>query len=429
MKKLWVILTLLVSVSVLAQEVEESTRLEASTQALQKANQKVQRQLDKLEKKLTRFFNKRYPQLSEAGIDSLVQADLTTSALMREKGVKDSTANYLSALKERVLADLEATPPNLPVAREVMGSAKHLQKLREMQTFLAKWDNLGQALSVGELKKLDKEASVLSAAISEYKELFEGWEEKLLSEVTSLEAVQLAKEQIDKMQAYQPLPEGYRNKTEGFQTNEFVKKKLEEKMEELKKTGTESLQSKFDQAQMKMTEAKQKFPNLESVEETPKTYNPYKGKPFFKRLKPGGDFQVNRQKPVSVDAALNLVYPLNLKASVGLAGATRVFLEKSAVQQVGEENLNFRGFARYRFWKSFFFQANYEISRMGKLSQTREQTDHRWVRNALAGVGKELRMTKGIQMNVTAFYDFFYYRQSSPNNQPWVFRMGFGFGK
>lgn len=429
MKKLWVILALLVSVSVMAQETEESKTLEASTQALWKANEKVQKRLRKLEKKLTQALTKRYPQLPEAGIDSLIQADLTASALMRKKEVKDSTSDYLSVLKERVLADIEATPPNLPVAREVMESARHLQKLREMQTFLGKSDDIGQALSAGKLRKLDREASVLSTAISEYKQLFEGWEEKLLSEVTSLEAVQLAKEQFDKMKAYQPLPEGYRDRTDGLQTNDFVKEKLEEKIEELKKAGTESLQSKFDQAQIKMTEAKQKFPNLESAEEAPKTYNPYKGQPFFKRLKPGGDFQVNRLSPASVDAALSLVYPLNLKAGMGLAGAARVFLQKSDLQQTREENLSFRGFTRYRFWKSFFFQANYELNRIGNVSQANEQMGHRWVQNALIGVGKEIRMTRGIRMNATAFYDFFYDRQNSPNNQPWIFRMGFSFEK
>ncbi|GEM_PF-3371276 len=429
MKKLWVILALLVSVSVLAQESEKSNTLEASTEAVSKANRKVQKRLSKLEERLTRALGKTHPQLSEVGVDSLIQASLTASALMREKESKDSVSAYFSDLMKTVLVDLEATPMNLPLAGELRESIKQLQKLREMQVVLGKSGDIGRVLGTGELKKLDKEASVLSAALAGYKQLFEGWEEKLLSEVSSLEAVRLAKEQIDKMKTYQPLPEGYRSKMDGLQTNGFVKKKLEEKIEELKKSGVESLQTRFDQAQIKMTEAKQKFPNLESVEEAPKNYNPYKGQAFFKRLKPGGDFQVNRLNPASVDAALSLVYPVSLKASVGVAGATRVFLQKSDSQKAREENLSLRSFARYRFWKTFFFQANYEVSRMGNLSQTNEKTSYRWVKNALTGVGKEFDMTRGVRMNVTAFYDFFYNRQNSPNNQPWVFRMGFSFEK
>jgi len=221
------------------------------------------------------------------------------------------------------------------------------------------------------------------------------------------------------------LPEGYRGNLDQFQTHDFVKEKLQQKAEEFKKMGETSLQDKFDQAQQKINEAKDKFPSLESVEEAPKRYNPYKGQPFLKRVVLGGNFQVNRQQPVSFDAAINLTYPLGLKSSVGISGATRIFVQKPKENQVKDNATSIRSFGRYNFWKAFFIQGNYEYTQLQPTDINEADLGERWVQSALIGLGRSMTIKKGIQMNLTVFYDLFFDATTSPNNQALVMRLGF----
>ncbi len=398
--------------------------IEISTKSLEKSNKKVQKELNKLTKKLRKNVSELYPDLPSDKVDSLVNAMAAQKETLKQEA-KDSVTNYLQTLKEDLLQDLKETPTNLPVAEEIRESIGKIDQLREMQGVLKDKDQLVEMLDVSELKKLNKEAISLKGSLAEYKSQFEGWEDALLEKVTSLPQAQLVKEQVEKMKAYKPLPEGYRDNLDQFQTNDFVKEKLEAKAQEIAQLGETTLQEKFDQAQVKMTEAKAEFPSLESLEEAPKRYNPHKGQPFFKRMIIGGNLQVNRQQPASFDAALNLTYPLTKRSAIGLSAATRVFVEKVKPTQTKDNATSLRGFLRHTFWKSFYVQGNYEFSKIRSEDSNEINLGDQWVQTALLGIGKQLNVSRKIKMNFTVFYDFFFDATTSPNNQPWVMRLGF----
>ncbi len=430
MQKLWSLLLFLIIASpAVCQGVEGNQSIEISTESLQKANKKVQKELDRVSKKLRRRLEKAYPSLPKEDLDSLIKADIQSRKEELKRVAKDSATNYLNTLKEDLMNDLKETPEKLPVANEIRESVEKLDEIKGMQAALKEKGKIQEMLDISELNKLTKKTGELKSAFGDYKSQFEGWDEKLLEEITNLPQAKLMKEQMDKMKSYKALPEGYRENLEKFQTNDFVKSKLEEKAEEFKKIGETSLQEKFNEAQAKMTEAKQKFPSLESLEDAPKRYNPYKGQPFFQRLKLGGNMQVNRQKPVSLDLAINLTYPLDNKTAIGVSGATRFFVEKPKAPQTKDQATSIRSFVKYNIWKAFYLQGNYEFTKLQKEDINENSLGEQWVQSALLGIGKRFKVSEKIQMNFTLFYDFFYNQLKSPNNQPWVMRIGFGFGK
>lgn len=429
MQKLWSALFLLMLFSpAFGQVLEENESIEISTKSLKKANKQVQKELDKLSKKMKKRLKNAYPDLPEESLDSLVRQEASVKKDELKETAKDSAGNYLQGLKEDLLNDLKETPEKLPVADEVRQSVEKVEELKGMQSLLKDQGRLDDMLDISELKKLNKEVGGLKPSLEQYKNEFADWDQKLLDEVSNLPEAKLAQAEIEKIKAYKPLPEGYRENLSQFQTNDFVKEKLEAKAEEFKKLGGTTLQEKFDQAQSKMAEAKEKFPSLESVEEAPKRYNPYKGVPFFKRLVFGGNLQVNRQQPASGDIALNLTYPLSLRSAIGVSGAGRIFVEKPKATQTRENAISIRSFVRHTFWRTFYLQGNYEFTRLQLEDSNDVNLGHQWVQSALIGLGKTFQIRPKIKMNFTVFRDLSHDRNNSPNDQRWVVRVGFDFG-
>ncbi len=418
----------LLATPAIAQESLQEESLEISTQSLEKANKKVQKQLEKLSKKLRKSVNKLYPDLPADKVDSLVTAMAAKKEAIQGEA-KDSVSNYLQTLKQDLLADLKETPEKLPVADKIRESVEKIDQLKQMQGMLKDKNQVAGMLDVSEVKKLNKHVVGLKGSFEGYKSQFDGWDDKLLEEVTNLPQARLLKEQAEKMKAYKPLPEGYRDDMGQFQTNDFVKEKLEAKAEEFKKIGETTLQEKFDQAQTKITEAKQKFPSLESLEDAPKRYNPHKDKPFLQRIILGGNFQVNRQEPVSADLSLMLTYPLSLRSAIGVSGGTRVFLGKAKVARTRDQATGFRAFYRHTIYKSFYLQANYEVTKLRTEDLNDNQLGEQWVKTALLGIGRKFTIAKKIQMNFGLFYDLFFDATQSPNDQAWVMRLGFDLKK
>lgn len=429
MRNVWFFLFfMLLLTPAFGQRAEQDMSIEVSTKSLEKANGKVQRELGRLSRKLRRRVTDLYPELPADKVDSIVSA-MSAKKETLEVEARDSASNYLQTLKEDLIQDLKETPEKLPIADEIRESIAQIDELNGMQGVLRDKEQLVDMLDVSELKQLNSKVGVLKSSFEDYRAQFEGWEDTLLEKIINLPQAQLAKEQVERMRAYKPLPEGYRDNLEQFQTNGFVKEQLRAKAEELKSIGSTTLQEKFDQAQTRITEAKEEFPSLESVEEAPKRYNPYRGQPFFKRLVLGGNLQVNRDQPASFDAAINLTYPLTKRSAIGVAAASRLFVEKVKTTQTKDNATSLRGFMRHFIFKSFYLQGNYELSKLQREDSNEINLGEQWVQTALLGLGRQVALSPKIQMSFTLFYDFFFDATTSPNNQAWVMRVGFGLSR
>ncbi len=461
------------SLGLVAQEKQETPSVNIITKKLDKVNSALSRKLDKINRKLEKKLLKRYPQLKGVNLDSLMEErvyrqdrlaklsqageGLPTDSLtanipdpesfgteeLNNLDLPDSTISSIQQLREKLLADLDLTPRGLDIHQDMGETMAKLGKTEELMKQLQA-PNLPEVpdlklpalpevpdiktLLPKDIADLESQLSEYSGLLNQYKGEFDGWEEKLLARVTRLEEVKLLQEQKARMDAYKPLPEGYRQNMEGFQTNDFVKEKLQAKAEEIKKVGGKSLQEKLDQAQSKMAEAKEKFGSLNSLEDAPKRKpNPYKGEPFLKRIKVGGNLQANRQQPNSIDAALQLSYLINENARIGTGFSYRIATQKRVTNfDFDDQVFTTRAFFDYTFFRSVYAEALYESSSLEVLDQNDIPQGKQWVQSAMLGLGNRFSITKSIEGSITTLYNFLH-DTKSPYNSPWVFRVGFGF--
>ena len=441
----------------------EALPVEKQVADLTKSNNALQKELSKLKEKLDGMLDKKLASLDPNQVDSLMNFQVPRpglDSLSDQAGGKlqdylntplkpsfiDSLQNLapggelaqLDALQQDLLAKTQLTPPNLDIAQDLQVSIKELEELKQLYAKL-QVPELNQpgfaeglqknTLPKGRFDKLMKRGAGLQEELTAYTSQFESWDQKLLEQVTSLEEVALIKEQVERANNYKFLPEGYRENMEGMQTNDFVKEKLQAKAEEIERVGAKSIQEKFDEAQAKMTEAKEKFPALESVENAPKRPpNPYADEPFLKRLKLGFNFQANRQDPASLDLALNVSYLLNKNARFGLGGSYRIGLEENLGGiNFDDQVYGVRSFFDYTFFRSFYAEALYEwTSTSVPTLQNDDATTTQWVPGGMLGVGNRFRVTKKLSGNAVMLYNFMH-DADSPNPSPWVFRFGFEF--
>ena len=459
-----------------AQEPAKTTpSINIVSKQLDKANQALSKKLDKINRKLQKKLLKLYPELKGMNIDSLLdervyqqdklaklkKAELKNptdsmnldspevpdvngpaSEKIKELELPDSTITAIQKLREEFMADMNLTPQGLELNEDLRETMAKLGKTEELMKQIKSPDfpelpdlkvpALPEVPEINtlipkDLSGLESKLTDYSGMLTQYKGEFDGWEEKLLAKATNLKEVKLLQDQKALMDAYKPLPDGYREKIEGFQTNDFVKGKLEAKAEELKKVGGGSLQEKFDAAQSKIADAKKKYGSLNSLDDKPKRKdNPYRGEPFLKRIRLGGNFQVNRQQPTSIDAALQLSYIINPRARIGTGFSYRINTQKRIA------NLNFddqvfstRSFFDYTFFKSIYAEALYEWSNVEVRDRNDVSQGKQWVQSGMLGIGNRFNITKGLEGTVTTLYNFLH-EERSPNSSPWVVRIGFG---
>lgn len=455
----------------LAQEKQEPASVNIISKKLDKVNSALSKKLDKINKKLEKKLLKFYPQLKGVNIDSLMEERVynqdklaklknaqvnvpgdtlnpqapDVSSLGADKinslDLPDSTITTIQKLREELMAELNLTPKGLDLHQEMGETMAKLGKTEELMKTL-KAPNIPElpdlkipalsevpdikTLLPKDIEGLESKLTEYSGLMDQYKSEFDGWEEKLLAKVTNLEEIKLLQEQKARMDAYKPLPEGYRDNMEGFQTNDFVKEKLQAKAEEIKKVGGASLQEKLDKAQQKMSEAKEKYGSLNSLDDAPKRKpNPYKGEPFLKRIKVGGNFQVNRQQPTSIDAALQLSYIINQNARIGTGLSYRIATQKR-ITNLDFDNQVFttRAFFDYTFFRSIYAEALYESSSLEVVDQNDVSQGKQWVQSGMLGLGNRFTIAKKLQGNFTTLYNFLH-DVRSPYSSPWVFRVGF----
>lgn len=459
------------TLGVLAQEKQEPASVNIVSKQLDKVNSALSKKLDKINKKLEKKLMKLYPQLKGVNIDSLMEervynqdklaklknaqvnvpGDTLSPAVPDVNGLRvekinsldlpDSTITAIQEMREELMAELNLTPKGLELHQDMGETMAKLGKTEELMKTL-KAPNIPElpelkipalpevpdikTLLPKDVQGLEDKLTEYSGLMDEYKSEFDGWEEKLLAKVTNLEEIKLLQEQKARMDAYKPLPEGYRDNMEGFQTNDFVKEKLQAKAEEIKKVGGKSLQEKLDQAQSKVAEAKKKYGSLNSLEDAPKRKpNPYKGEPFLKRIKIGGNFQANRQQPTSIDAALQLSYIINQNARIGTGLSYRIATQKRITNlDFDSQVFTTRAFFDYTFFKAIYAEALYESSSLEIVDQNDVSEGKQWVQSGMLGLGNRFSIAKKLQGTFTTLYNFLHDARS-PYSSPWVLRVGF----
>ena len=118
----------LVSFAALAQT-DSTEPIEVSLEDVQKANERVTEELEKLNKQLRKKLGKQYPNFTVDQLDSLIETSIAQGKEKAKQTIKDTVVNYLQQTKESLLQDLRQTPEKLPVSEEI---AANLQRLDEL---------------------------------------------------------------------------------------------------------------------------------------------------------------------------------------------------------------------------------------------------------------------------------------------------------
>ncbi len=159
--------------------------------------------------------------------------------------------------------------------------------------------------------------------------------------------------------------------------------------------------------------------------------NSLKGKPLGERLVLGGNLQMNREDSYTgIDFSPSLGYRWNKKYIWGIGGTYRAKLlvdEKSLLKD--EQVYGGRFYMEYSISK-FFVHGEYEqISHAVVMDAATDQVSRVNSPGALLGAGMNYSFSKGVKGNMMILYNFLHDDETSPYKQPFVYRVGFNWGK
>lgn len=193
----------------------------------------------------------------------------------------------------------------------------------------------------------------------------------------------------------------------------------------ISREGQDAIAKRLADGHQKLAEYKEKFSEVSDITNLPdKQPNPLREKSLKERLVIGGNLQVNRQKPVTVDAGLEIAYRITPRSEWGVGGAYRLKLEKGLSPGTVTDVVNLRSFYHYRIWRSVGIQANYELNYgLPRVEQPVEGLIKEWTTSGLVGIRNEQPFFKKLGGYVTIQYDFLH-QPENPNGR-WVVRFGF----
>jgi hypothetical protein len=282
-----------------------------------------------------------------------------------------------------------------------------------------------------QLGPLTADFEEVQAQVGEYQSMIDGYKTELVSWDKTLEKQILKLEEFQGLNKYKPIDPSHgmgdaQKRLEGYQSKDFVNKQIKKRFARLlDEEGPNALAKRLTAGHEKLTEYKQKFSEIQDISKVPKKQpNPLKGKSLKERLSFGGNFQVNRQKPVTVDAGLELAYQLTPRSEWGAGAAYRLKLEKGVRPETVTDVINLKSFYHYRIWRSIGIQGNYELNYgLPRVEQALEGLSKQWTQSGLIGLRNEQPFFKNLGGYVTMQYDFLH-KPESPNPR-WVFRFGF----
>ncbi|WP_157494035.1 hypothetical protein [Fulvivirga imtechensis] len=222
----------------------------------------------------------------------------------------------------------------------------------------------------------------------------------------------------------------YKNKLE--QTQEELrqaaaKQELKKKMASHAREYISQNADKIQQVQSQMGELKKKYsymPNSNDLSSAVKRTS-LKGESFWKRLVLGGNFNISKTNPLSIDLSPVVGYKVNKLFEVGITGAyrTKFRADKYGVnQQINDEVYGYSAFANHMAFKNFFGYLEGERMRTSNLNS--ELPERTWKQTLLIGVGRKFNVAKWLEMQAMVLFNVLHDNQDGLYNSPVVFKTG-----
>jgi hypothetical protein len=186
---------------------------------------------------------------------------------------------------------------------------------------------------------------------------------------------------------------------------------------------------KLQTAQTQLTKLKKKYSFIGSTSDmkNAKKAKSLEGQPLKKRLMFGGNFNLQRGNPTSLDLSPMIMYKLDKKTYLGVSGTFRVKLgiEDQFQTNVTQDVYGYSAIGEYMIKNGFFGYGEFEYLSSPDISQTTTDDKLRnWQEGFLVGVGKQFNFTKGLKGQIIFTYNTLYDKEKTPSNSPWNFKLG-----
>jgi len=184
--------------------------------------------------------------------------------------------------------------------------------------------------------------------------------------------------------------------------------------------------AQIQEVQSKMTGLKKKYssvPNSNDLSTARKRIS-LEGEPFWKRMVLGGNFNITKTNPVTLDLAPVLGYRINKLFEAGISATYRVSFKASSSTVTKDDAVYGQG-----LWVNHLFYKNYfgyiEGERMSTVTIKDDISTRSWKESLLIGVGRKFKVAKWMEMQALILFNLLYDNQDELYSSPVVFKTGF----
>jgi hypothetical protein len=363
-------------------------------------------------------------------VSQILVADQLNSSMTGRSGELTEKLQGLPELKQLKLPTL-----NTPNTSLINGN--HLEKYTSGMN-----DRISQFGGVDKVKNLipGKFKNLNSVIPGEYKHYGDMVKDpsKIDGAIDQKAAQTDAFQELSKQQGALPgmndLPKDMIKDLEKYQNYDNIKSQAKDLAVNQAKDFFKGHEDKLNGAMSKMAKLKKKYSYVPDSRDlsTAVKRNSLKGQPLRDRLVIGGNFQVLRGNPLSLDLSPYVLYKFNKVFFAGGGGTFRASLgdENNLHAQIVQNVYGVNALARHTLYKGFFGYGEFTyMSRpVNRQQSTTDTPQSAWTEGLLIGIGKKITLSKLFNGTIIFTYDVLH-NDSSVNPKAWNLRFGFELGK
>ncbi len=206
-------------------------------------------------------------------------------------------------------------------------------------------------------------------------------------------------------------------------------KALKEKMTSAAKDFIQEHASEIQSVQSEMNEMKQVYSNVPDSEDLSSAVKQtsLEEEPFGKRLVFGGNFNIGKTDPFSLDLAPLIGYRFNKLFTAGISGSYRIQFERDILQlSQGDETVyGYSVFLSHQVYRNFIGYLEGENKALSVQNESGRTTT--WEKGLLTGIGRQFNFGHGKSIQILVLYNFLYQNDNELYNSPLMFKTGIQF--
>jgi hypothetical protein len=362
----------------------------------------------------------------------------------------ETQKNELSAKTLQPLSEVKGKLKQLDSTTAQSEAVSKLIKERKQQLIDASIKYAGSAKF---LKKIAAENYYYVETLSNYKEIFTDTkkaEETALNILNRIPAFEKFTSENSMLASLFGKPSSFRGVggggLAGLQTRASVNSLIQNRIAAGGPNAAAQVSANIQAAQAELGKLKDKvlkaggISNAELLPESgTKKLNTQKTKTLKQRLEYGTNFNISKPnvvQPNMADMALTVGYKLNDKSVLGVGASYKMGVGSIRAIKITHEGIGLRSFIDCKLKKNFFLTGGYEMNYNTAFANLATLNNFTvWNSSGLLGLSKKIPLSSSFggargglfkQTNLQLLYNLLH-QQNTPNTQPLIFRVGYGF--